>query len=41
MRGGTQENYQHQIPKMHKVTESRINLTFRNIYINTNKKIKD
>ena len=28
---GTQKNWQHQIPKMRKVKETRINLTFRNI----------
>ncbi|MBD2176221.1 alpha-ketoglutarate-dependent dioxygenase AlkB [Pseudanabaena sp. FACHB-1998] len=33
MGGDTQQNWQHQIPKMRKVTESRINLTFRSILI--------
>lgn len=34
---GTQQNWQHQIPKMRKVTETRINLTFRNIYLSPEK----
>lgn len=34
---GTQQNWQHQIPKMRKVKETRINLTFRNIYPSTEK----
>lgn len=33
MSGETQKNWQHQIPKMRRVKESRINLTFRNIII--------
>jgi len=33
MSGDTQKNWQHQIPKMRKVTESRINLTFRSIIV--------
>jgi alkylated DNA repair dioxygenase AlkB len=37
MGGGTQQNWQHQIPKMRKVKETRINLTFRNIYSSTGK----
>jgi len=35
MSGETQQNWQHRIPKMLKVTEPRINLTFRTIYVNT------
>ncbi|HBY67399.1 MAG TPA: alpha-ketoglutarate-dependent dioxygenase AlkB [Flavobacteriaceae bacterium] len=31
MRGGTQENYKHQLPKTKKVDSPRINLTFRTI----------
>jgi len=34
---GTQQNWQHQIPKMRKVKGIRINLTFRNIYPSTEK----
>ncbi len=30
---GTQQNWQHQIPKMREVKETRINLTFRNILL--------
>ena len=37
MGGGTQQNWQHQIPKMRKVKETRINLTFRNICLSTEK----
>jgi alkylated DNA repair dioxygenase AlkB len=38
MSGETQQNWQHQLPKMHKVTESRINLTFRSIHVLTEQK---
>ena len=34
---GVQGNWQHQIPKMRKVRETRINLTFRNILLSTEK----